>query len=43
MNTGNVAANSNKVMHHHVLEVDHDEVSLLARGFDEVITELVGI
>jgi hypothetical protein len=43
MNTDNVAANRNNVMHHHVLEVEHDEASLLARGFDEVITELVGI
>jgi hypothetical protein len=29
MNFDDVAANSENVMHHHVLEVEHDEGSLL--------------
>jgi hypothetical protein len=33
------AANFIKVMYDHVLEVDHDEGSLLAQGINKVITE----
>ena len=32
------AANGNKTMHHHVLEVGLDEVSLLVRGIDEGVS-----
>jgi hypothetical protein len=43
MNSDDVAANSENMMHHHVLEVTLEAQSLLARGFDEVITDLVRI
>jgi hypothetical protein len=39
MYSDEVAANSDNMMHHHVLEVVLDETSLLAQGIYEVITE----
>jgi hypothetical protein len=39
MYSDEVAANSDNMMHHHVLEVFLDEISLLAQGIYEVITE----
>jgi hypothetical protein len=38
MNSNDVAANGENVMQRHVLEVPLESGSLLARGFDEVIT-----
>jgi hypothetical protein len=43
MNSDDVAANSDKIMHDHVLEVALDEYRNLAEGISEVITEGVGI
>jgi hypothetical protein len=43
MNSDEVAANSDNMMHHHVLRVVLDETSLLAQGIYEVITEGDGI
>jgi hypothetical protein len=43
MNSDDVVANSNNLMHRHVLEVALDEYSNLAEGISEVITEDVGI
>jgi hypothetical protein len=39
MNFNDIAANSVNMLHRHVLEVALEAESLLARGFDEVITE----
>jgi hypothetical protein len=39
MNSDNIAANNDKIMADHVLEVDLDEGRLLVQGFDEMITE----
>jgi hypothetical protein len=39
MNSQDVAANSDIMMHRHVLEVERDEGRLLVQGFDEMITE----
>jgi hypothetical protein len=39
MYSDEVAANSDNMMHHHVLKVVLDEISLLAQGICEVITE----
>jgi hypothetical protein len=39
MNSDNIAANSNKIMPDHVLEVDDVEMSLLVQGIDMVIAE----
>jgi hypothetical protein len=43
MNSNDVAANGANVLHRHVLEVALEAESLLARGFDEMIIELVVI
>jgi hypothetical protein len=43
MNSDDVAANSDKIMHDHVLEVALDKEHLLVQGFDEKITESDGI
>jgi hypothetical protein len=43
MNSDDVAANSDKIMHDHVLEVGLDEESLVVQGIGEMITEDVGI
>jgi hypothetical protein len=39
MNSNDVAANGVNVLYCHVLEVALEAESLLARGFDKVITE----
>jgi hypothetical protein len=43
MNSDDAAANSDNMLHVHVLEVALDEYSNLAEGISEVITEAVGI
>jgi hypothetical protein len=43
MNSDDVVANHDNMIHHHVLEVVLDDISLLARGTDEMITEGFGI
>jgi hypothetical protein len=43
MNSDDAAANGVNVLHRHVLEVALEAESLLARVFDELITELVVI
>jgi hypothetical protein len=39
MNSDNIAANSDKIMHDHVLKVALDDERLVVQGFDEMITE----
>jgi hypothetical protein len=39
MNSNDVAADSDNMMHHHVLEEGLNEWSLRVRGIDEMITE----
>jgi hypothetical protein len=43
MNSDNIAANSDNIMHDHVLEVPLDEYSNLGKGISELITEGVVI
>jgi hypothetical protein len=43
MNSDDVVANCDNLMHRHVLEVALDECSNLAKGISELITECVGI
>jgi hypothetical protein len=43
MNSDDVAANSDKMMHDHVLEVELEEGRLLVKGFYEMVTEGVKI
>jgi hypothetical protein len=39
MNSDNIAANGDKIIPDHVLEVDLDEGRPLVRGFNKMITE----